>query len=108
MQDRFFGSIRKGMDVVDLDGDKIGTVDKIFQPAAVTSTASSTAEPAGRPVFKVETGILGLGTDYYIPASAVRDVSTDRIMTRFRLNAKMVVAGIPPRLTGGPTTPCPM
>jgi len=80
MQDRFFGSIRKGMDVVDLDGDKIGTVDKIFQPAAVTSTASSTAEPAGQPVFKVETGILGLGTDYYVPASAVRDVSTDRIM----------------------------
>lgn len=80
MQDRFFGNIREGMDVVDFDGDKVGTVDKIFQPASVRSSASRTAEPAGEPILKVKSGLLGLGTDYYIPAGAVRDVTTERVV----------------------------
>jgi hypothetical protein len=80
MQDRFFGHIRKGMDVMDVDGDKIGTVDEIFQPAAVSSTASTAGEATGEPILKVETGILGLGTDYYVPSSAVRDVTTERVV----------------------------
>jgi hypothetical protein len=80
MRDRFFGNTREGMDVVTFDGDKVGTVDKIFQPAAVRSTASSTAEPAGEPILKVKSGLLGLGTEYYIPASAIRDVTTDRVV----------------------------
>ena len=78
MQDRFFGNIRKGMDVVDVDGDKIGTVDEIFQPAVVSSTAATSGAATGEPILKVETGFLGLGTDYYIPSSAVRDVTTER------------------------------
>jgi hypothetical protein len=80
MQNRFFGNIREGMDVMDVDGDKVGTVDKIFQPAAVSSTASTTGTMAGEPILKVETGFLGLGTDYYVPASAVRDVTTERVV----------------------------
>jgi hypothetical protein len=68
------------MDVVDFDGDKVGTVDKIFQPTTVRSTASSTAESAGEPTLKVKSGLLGLGTEYYIPASVVRDVTTDRVV----------------------------
>jgi hypothetical protein len=35
---------------------------------------------AGEPILKVETGFLGLGTDYYVPASAVRDVTTERVV----------------------------
>jgi len=80
MQDRFFGNIREGMDVVDFDGDKVGTVDKIFQPATVRSTASSTADPASEPILKVKSGLLGLGTEYYIPSSAIRDVATDQVV----------------------------
>jgi hypothetical protein len=80
MQDRFFGNIRKGMDVMDVDGDKIGTVDEIFQPAAVSSTASTTGEATGEPILKVETGFLGLGKDYYVPSSAVRDVTAERVV----------------------------
>jgi hypothetical protein len=80
MQDRFFANIREGIDVVDVGGDKVGTVDRIFQPAAVSSTASSTAEPAGEPILKVKSGLLGLGTGYYIPASAIRDVTTERVV----------------------------
>ena len=80
MQDRFFASIRSGMTVEDADGDKIGTVGAIFQPAQVTSTAPTRAQPTGEAFRKVDTGFLGLGRDLYIPASAIRDVTTDRII----------------------------
>jgi hypothetical protein len=80
MQDRSFGNIREDMDVVGADGDTVGTVARIIQPVAVSSTASSTAEPAGELILKVESGILGLGTTYYIPTSVVRDVTTERVV----------------------------
>jgi hypothetical protein len=80
MQDRFFGNIREGMDVIDVDGDKVGTIDKIFQPAAVSSTASTAGQAAGEPILKVESGLFGLGTTYYIPASAARDATTERLV----------------------------
>lgn len=80
MQDRFSASISKGMTVEDADGDKIGTIGAIFQPAQVTSTASTTATPAGEAFMKVDTGFLGLGRDLYIPAGAIRDVTEDRVI----------------------------
>jgi hypothetical protein len=78
------------MDVYDVNGDKIGKVGKIYQPAAVSSTASTHAEPAGRSYLKVDTGFLGLGKDLSIPADAVRDVNDDRVtltMDKDRLDA---------------------
>jgi len=80
MQNRFFANIREGMDVVGGDGGKVGTVDRIVQPAAVLDAVDETAEPAGEPILKVESGLLGLGTKYYIPASVVRDVTTERVV----------------------------
>ena len=80
MQNRSFGNIREGMDVVGVDGSKVGTVDGIVRPAAVLDAVDETAEPAGEPILKVEAGILGLGTEYYIPASVVRDVTTERVV----------------------------
>ena len=79
MQNRFFANIREGMDVVGGDGGKVGTVDRIVRPAAVLDAVDETAEPAGEPILKVESGLLGLGTKYYIPASVVRDVTTERV-----------------------------
>ena len=80
MQSQFVGNIHEDMEVVDLDGDKIGKVEKIYQPTAVSSTAASSAEPVGTPILKVSSGLFGLGKQYYIPASAVRDVTTDRVV----------------------------
>src|SRR4051812_43704072 len=80
MHERLFSSIREHMDVYDTNGDKVGTVGKIYQPATVSSTASSYAEPTGRAYSKVDTGFLGLGKDLYIPAGAIADVSRDRVM----------------------------
>jgi hypothetical protein len=80
MQDERFAHIREDMTVEDADGDRVGTVGKIYQPASVASTASSAAEPAGQLFLKVDTGFLGLGKDLFIPASAIRDVTGDRVI----------------------------
>jgi hypothetical protein len=80
MQEERFAPIREGMTVEDADGDKVGTVGKIYQPASVSSTASSSAEPAGQLFLKADTGFLGLGKDLFIPASAIRDVTGDRVI----------------------------
>jgi hypothetical protein len=79
MQERFSTALREGMDVYDVNGNKVGKVGKIFQPAAVSSTASTSAELTGRPYLKVDTGFLGLGQDLYIPADALSDVSANSV-----------------------------
>ena len=79
MQDRS-AAIREGMDVYDVDDDKVGTVGKVYQPTATSSTASGYAEPTGRAYLKVDTGLFGLGKDLFIPASAIRDVTADRVI----------------------------
>jgi hypothetical protein len=80
MHEQFFRDIREGMDVYDLPGDKVGTIGKIYQPAAVRSTAARSAEPAGTPYLQVDTGFLGLGKDLFIPASAVAEVTGDQVV----------------------------
>jgi hypothetical protein len=80
MHEQFFKDIREGMDVYDLAGDKVGTVGKIYQAAAVRSTASTAGEPAGTPYLKVDTGFLGLGKDLFIPASAVVEVTAEQVV----------------------------
>jgi hypothetical protein len=79
MQEQYFSRITKGMDVYDMDGDKVGTVGEIYQPAEVTSTTAATARPTGRMCLKVDTGFLGLGKDLFIPADAVSNVTTDQV-----------------------------
>ena len=80
MQDRFARGIREGMEVVTFDGDKIGTIDAIYQPTAVRSTTARTGEVAGEATLKVKSGLLGFGSEYYIPTGAVRDVTKDRVI----------------------------
>ena len=80
MQDRFTRSIREGMEVVTYDGDKVGTVDAIYQATAVRSTTARTGEAAGEAILKVKSGLLGFGSEYYIPTGAVRDVIKDRVL----------------------------
>ena len=80
MQDRFTRSIREGMEVVTYDGDKLGTVDAIYQPTAIRSTTAHTGEAAGESLMKVRSGLLGFGSEYYIPTGSVRDVTKDRVL----------------------------
>ena len=82
MSDQHVNQIHEGMTVEDADGDKIGTVGAIYQPVRVTSTGLSSAEPVGDAYLKVHAGLTWLGKNLYIPASAIRDVSGDRIILR--------------------------
>ena len=80
MQDRYTRSIREGMEVVTYDGDKLGTVDSIYQPTAIRSTTARMGEAAGESLMKVKSGLLGFGSEYYIPTGSVRDVTKDRVL----------------------------
>ena len=82
MSEQHVNQIREGMGVEDADGDKIGTVSAIYQPVRVISTTSSTPTPAGDTYLKVHAGLPLLGKTLYIPASAIRDVTADRIILR--------------------------
>ena len=79
MLERFSAMLRENMDVVDANGDHVGKIGTLYQPTAVSSTASTYAEPTGRTYMKVDTGILGLGKHFYIPADAIGDVTNDRV-----------------------------
>jgi hypothetical protein len=89
MFDRY-NEIRQGMDVCDLNGNKIGSVKNVYStPSAGTASAGYASAGAGtarqnNPMgtgntgcFEVDTGILGLGTNYYIPFSAVTGIDSN-------------------------------
>ena len=76
-----WSAVRKGMDVYDVNGDKIGTVGEIFAGATVGASSSTTsASSTSGNYLKVDTGFLGLGKDYYVPAEYVSDVLDDKVM----------------------------
>ena len=60
MNDRYFAQLADGMDVYDLSGDKLGTVDGLYRPAAsVASTAPPhppTLKPPGGAIFQDSEG----------------------------------------------------
>src|SRR5262249_23918183 len=64
------------MPVYDAEGEKIGMVSRVHRHAAV-ATGGIAHEPTedAEDFFEVKTGFLGLGSHYYIPFSAVREVS---------------------------------
>jgi uncharacterized protein (TIGR02271 family) len=66
MQNRFYGQIHEGMDVLDTDGQKIGKA----------------GETLGE-YFNVDAGLFG-AKEYYIPFSAVTDVADDSIFLNVR------------------------
>jgi hypothetical protein len=70
----FASRVASGMDVCDANGDKVGTVARLHQPAAV-GAARGAATADQPPIIEVKTGILGLGKHLYIPMSAVQDVT---------------------------------
>ena len=80
MREHLFAAINEGTAVCDLNGDKVGKVGKLYQPTALTPTTGSVAEPMEQAHLQIETGILGLGKDLFIPGSAISDVTAERVM----------------------------
>jgi len=78
MQDtRYAGRLEPGMDVCDVDGQKIGSISRIHRhEAAMAATGASRSGIAMSPraeILEVQTGLFGLGRHLYIPFSAIQD-----------------------------------
>ncbi|MGH2352036.1 MAG: PRC-barrel domain-containing protein, partial [Chloroflexota bacterium] len=69
MEEREFQPIEPGMDVCDRDATKIGSV------AHVHDGGPGGGSPYDAGFVEVKTGFMGLGKRYYIPMSAIHDVT---------------------------------
>ncbi len=76
MEERYLGRIHPDMEVCDVNGDKVGTVSRVYRhEAAGGGTAGTPGAPPREEIVEVKTGLLGLGTHYYVPLSAVQDAT---------------------------------
>jgi hypothetical protein len=69
MHHEWWKNVRKGMDVCDMNGDKVGTVKDIYE----RSRAMGGTQQMTEGWVHVDSGFLGLGKDLYIPFNAFRD-----------------------------------
>ena len=79
MQDRYIGRLEPGMDVCDLDGEKVGTIGHVYRHELASVGTQGTSPVAAMPredVIEVKTGLFGLGKHYYVPFSAIHDVTS--------------------------------
>jgi hypothetical protein len=76
-QERYVGRIVPDMDVCDINGDKVGTIAHVYRhefAGAGVGDASGRGIPADD-IVEVKTGFLGLGKHYYVPMSAIQEVT---------------------------------
>lgn len=70
---RYLGRLEPGMDVCDVDGNKFGSVSRVYRNALVGVSGDSAPREE---ILEVKTGLLGLGKHEYIPFSAIQDVTS--------------------------------
>ncbi len=75
------GAIQPGLEVCDRDGETIGEVAHLLRGAPA---AAGDEGAAGGEVIEVKTGLLGLGKHYYIPTSAVEEVTPAAVVLNRR------------------------
>jgi hypothetical protein len=76
MQGQYLGQLVPDMDVCDSHGDKVGTVARVCRyDLAAVGNAPGASQLPHEEVLEVKTGFLGLGHHFYIPLSAIRDVT---------------------------------
>ena len=75
---RYLGHLEPGMDVCDVDGNKFGSVSRVYRStmASVSSGSSEMQGTAREELLEVKTGPLGLGKHLYVPFSAIQDVTS--------------------------------
>jgi hypothetical protein len=80
MQERDLSRIEPDRDVCEINGDKLGTVARVYRhDVAVVGAAISAMRQLREEVVEVKSGPLGLGTHYYIPMSAIHHVTTGSV-----------------------------
>ena len=78
-EQRYLGRLEPGMDVCDLDGNKFGTIERAYRhdmASGATPESSTIGTMTREDILQVKTGLLGLGKHYYIPFSAIQDVTS--------------------------------
>src|SRR5438876_649430 len=70
-------NVAPDMDVVDAEGERIGAVTRVYKHAL--AGGGGEASTAFDDFFEVKTGFLGLGSHYYVPLSAITDVSESAV-----------------------------
>jgi len=73
--------VLKGKDVYSADGEKVGTIKKVFHPDADMPAAR------GRHMFLLDPGLMkewfGGFSDVYLPEAAIADVAEDRVTVTY-------------------------
>lgn len=67
------GPPKPGMEVCDINGEKVGTIAHIYQPPFPADEPDEVREP----IIEVKTGLLGLGSHYWIPRSLIQETLPD-------------------------------
>ena len=79
-EQRYLGRLEPGMDVCDVDGNKFGTIERAFRNEMAPVDTLEAGAPVGtmtrEDILQVKTGLLGLGKHYFIPFSAIQDVTS--------------------------------
>src|SRR6266576_6225725 len=78
-EQRYLGRLEPGMDVCDVDGHKFGTIERAFRHELASADMSETGAVGTmtrEDILQVKTGLLGFGKHYYIPFSAIQDVTS--------------------------------
>lgn len=78
MREWDFSQIRPQIDVWDNSGEQIGSVAHVYTAALATTGNGGTT--SGESFIEVKTGLLGLGPRYYIPESAISDVTDSGVV----------------------------
>jgi hypothetical protein len=75
---RYLGRLEPGMDVCDADGDKFGSIARVYrhEMATVGSGSAGVATMPHEDIVEVKTGLFGLGKHLYVPFSAIQDVTS--------------------------------
>jgi hypothetical protein len=77
-QGQYLGHLEPGMDVCDVDGNKFGSIQRVYrhEMATVGTGSNTTEEMPHDEVIEVKTGLLGLGKHLYVPFSTIQDVTS--------------------------------
>jgi hypothetical protein len=76
---KYLGHLEPEMDVCDVDGNKFGSISRVFRHEMAAVGGGSTMTdmmPQHEDLIEVKTGLLGLGKHLYVPFSAIQDVTS--------------------------------
>jgi len=89
MHERYLGRIQPGMDVCDSKGSRIGSVARVYRYDAgdldTTSAAGGAQVATARDeILEVKTGLLGLGTHFFVPLGQIHEVVGESVFLSVR------------------------